>query len=89
MASVRAFTSTGQQIPGKQILASIVWTGATTAADTCQIKEIGGDIIWEGRANSTNTYIGITLTDQGLSSLKGFEVQQISSGTVFLYTKEF
>lgn len=89
MAKVSRFTAAGGQVPGKVILGSLVWTGGTVAGDTCLIKEVGGDTVWEGRANGTNTYIGITFTEQGISSTKGYEVQQISSGAVYLYIKEF
>ena len=83
----RVFKSSGEKVDGPINLLSIIWTGSTSAGDTCTIKEIDGEEVWEGRADGSNTYLGINFPDRGIRSGVGFEVQAISSGKVFLYLR--
>ena len=65
---------------------AIVWEGVTTAGDTCEIRERAtGNILFKGRAVSTQTWEGISLR---MSAPTGFRLSQISSGQVFVYLDE-
>ena len=67
---------------------SIVWTGTTTAGDTCVVARIGsGATIWKGQTDTTNTYQGISLPRAGLHCPDGFSVT-CSAGTVLVYLRE-
>lgn len=93
MADVKRFTAAGQKIEAENTGASIhlvviVWTGPTTAGDTCILKQINGDRIWEGRAVSPQTYLGVRFPDEGISIRRGVEVESISNGSVYLYFRE-
>ena len=95
MATVHKLTAAGQQILAASTTAQLnilmaIWTGSTTAGDTCTLKQVGGDEIWEGRATGVNTYLGAKFSDgpDDLHVKGGVEVQAISSGKVYVYVKE-
>ena len=75
----------GDFILGPVNLVGIIWTGATSAGNICTIKEIGGEELWEGRADGTHTYVGIRFPDDGLYIKEGVEIQTLDAGKVFLY----
>lgn len=78
-------TVVGEFIPGPLNLVGVVWTGATSAGNLCTIKEIGGDEVWEGRADGSHTYVGIRFPDDGIYIPAGVEIQTLDAGKVFLY----
>lgn len=70
---------------------AIVWEGATTAGDTCQVKgrsTTQNVEFWKGRTATTHTYLGISFGTKGLSAPDGFRLSQLSAGRVLVYLKE-
>ena len=89
MARVQSYTTTGQKITTAARVSAIIWTGSTSAGDTCILKHIGGSNIWEGRAVGLNTYIGVSFPDHDPVAMPGgLEVATISSGTVYVYLED-
>jgi hypothetical protein len=86
MAFVKLDTA-GDRVEGPADLMGIVFTGGGTN-DTCIIKEIDGEEIWQGNTTTSNTYISFRFPDFGMRIRKGVEVQQIDGGKVFLYFRE-
>lgn len=78
----------GDQVTPTVDLIGIIWTGATSAGDTCVLKQINGDPLWEGRADGSHTYLGVRFPDTGIRIKKGIELLSISAGKVFLYFRE-
>lgn len=71
-------------------IAAIVWVGATTAGDTVEIRHRGtpANVLWKGRTDSTNTYLGANIGPNGIHCPNGFAIEQISAGEVLVYLKE-
>ena len=70
-------------------IASIVWEGATTSGDTALLSHRGtADILWPGRTNTTQTYLGISFPRPGLHCPNGFTLSQISAGRLMVYLNE-
>ena len=69
---------------------AVIWEGSTTAGDTVRLahRDEWGTLLWPGRANDTNTYLGANFGDKGLHAPQGFRLQQISSGQVLVYLRE-
>jgi len=68
---------------------AVIWEGATTEGDTCQLHHNGnGGRFWTGRALGTQTYIGIAFPGKGQKATNGIKVGQISSGRVYIYFRE-
>jgi hypothetical protein len=69
---------------------AIIWQGQTAAGDTVQLTYQGakGGVLWTGRANDTQTYLGLNLGEAGMAAPGGFVLTQISSGTVLVYLRE-
>ena len=88
MADVAVLTTAGQRVNRIVDITAIIWVGATTAADSVVLKEIGGDRIWEGRATGDNTYQGIRFDPDGLHVNAGIEVESISSARLYVYFRE-
>ena len=64
---------------------ALVWTGATTAGDICELRDIKtGLVLWTARTPDTNTYLGINLGPKGVGAPFGFKVQTITAGTSLL-----
>ena len=76
-------------VEGAQI-ATIVWTGATTAGDTVALHHRGTPdaLLWEGRTDSTQTYLGANVGPNGIHAPGGFYCKQISAGKLLIYLKE-
>lgn len=79
-------TAAGDQFIEPAEIRAIVWEGATTAGDTCEVREReSGAVLFRGRAITTQTYEGLVLP---ISAPSGFRLQQISAGTVLVYLDE-
>ncbi len=70
----------------------IIWEGSTTAGDTCTllhgISSGNGEeerLLWPGRTDTTDTYIGAHFGPFGLNAPKGFHLSAISAGRVVVY----
>jgi hypothetical protein len=64
----------------------VLWEGATTAGDTCELVERGSlRLLFAGRATGTQTWEGMILP---MSAPKGLRLNQISSGRVIVYLAE-
>lgn len=73
---------------GCRILA-IIWEGGTAAGNTARVNSIeSGNVIWPGRANDTNTYLGANFGPEGIPCHQGFRLSQISAGDVYVYLRE-
>ena len=67
---------------------AIVWDGATTSGDRVVLRHIGtNDVLWQGRANDTQTYLGINWSN-GLSAPHGFYADILMSGNLLVYLME-
>ena len=70
-------------------IAGVIWEGATTSGDTVLLSDpTTGKILWPGRTNTTQTYLGVSFSQEGLSAPNGFKLVQISSGRLFVYLRE-
>jgi hypothetical protein len=77
-----------QFLPGARILA-ILWEGASSSGDTVLLVDrVTNEILWPGRTDSTQTYLGINFGPEGLHAPNGFKLQTISSGRVLVYLRE-
>jgi len=68
----------------------IIWEGTTTSGNTVEVVSRGTpqDIIWPGRTDSSETYLGANFGPTGLHAPDGFKLAQISAGRVLIYLKE-
>lgn len=67
-------------------IAAVVWEGATTSGDTVVLRHrLSNEVLWSGRTDSTQTYLGINLGPTGEHAPNGFYVSQISSGRLLVY----
>ena len=81
-------STVGDKIIAGLCVECVVWEGTTTAGDTVELKDpVTGLLFWRGRANDTNTYLGVAWSD-GLKAPNGIVLAQKSSGTVFVYPRE-
>ena len=65
---------------------AILWEGATTAGDTCEVREQKDDrLLFAGRAIGTQTWQGVVLP---MTAPMGFRLTQISAGRVIVYHAE-
>jgi len=70
-------------------ITAIIWEGATTAGDTVSLVDrLTGDLLWPGRTNDTQTYLGANIGPSGIDAPRGFLLQQISAGRVCVYLRE-
>ena len=68
---------------------AVIWSGATTAGDTVVLSDpYGGGVLWRGRANDTQTYLGGNFGGEGIPAPNGFTLTQISAGIVDVYIRE-
>jgi hypothetical protein len=79
----------GQSFTSNCRVMALVWTGSTTAGDTCLVQKLGGSTptVWRARTDSTNTYLGLAPTHYGIHCPDGFSVT-VSAGTVLVYLRE-
>lgn len=67
----------------------IIWEGSTSAGDTAEIKDPEtNQLLWPGRANDTNTYLGGNFGAEGIHCPNGFALTKISAGRVLVYLRE-
>jgi hypothetical protein len=81
-------------VEGAQI-AAIIWVGSTLEGDTVEIRhrtsarnDLPANVLWKGRTDSTNTYLGANIPPNGIHAPNGFYVEQISRGELLVYLKE-
>lgn len=80
--------TTGQSHAANCRIMAMVWTGTTTAGDTCTIqKRVTNDTVWKAQTDTTNTYLGLAPTHYGIHCPNGFTVT-CSAGTVLVYLRE-
>ena len=75
-------------IQGARILV-IIWEGATSSGDTITLvdrKE--GRLLWSGRTDASQTYLGANFGGEGLHAPFGFKLTQISNGRLLVYLRE-
>lgn len=79
----------GDAYPHACRILAVIWEGATTAGDTVTLNSIAtGGVLWPGRANDTNTYLGANFGPEGIPCQSGFRLSQISNGTLYVYIRE-
>lgn len=82
------------QVAGDQYLqtarvAAIVWDSNSTSGDTVRLVDpVVGAVLWSSRTDSTQTYLGLNIGPKGMHCPNGFQLQQISSGTLYVYLAE-
>jgi len=70
-------------------ISAIIWEGATTSGDLCEIQtRLTGLRIWRGRANDTQTYLGVGFGTYGIPAPDGFKLVTLGAGTVAIYILE-
>lgn len=83
------FEAQGDEFIDSGCVASIIWEGATTSGDRVEVrKREGGELIWAGRTNTTQTYLGANLGPSGVSCTKGFHAALLMSGRLLIYLRE-
>lgn len=83
------FLVQGDRFPESCCIATIIWEGATTSGDRVELRKLdGGELIWPGRTNTTQTYIGANLGPSGVSCSKGFHAAVLMSGRLCIYLRE-
>jgi hypothetical protein len=81
------FTTQGQSTTQGCCVAAVIWEGATTSGDTVEVsKNDTAEIIWAGRTNTTQTYLGANL-GSGVLCPGGFNVSKLSSGRLLVYLR--
>lgn len=77
---------TGDSFVEPASIVGVLWEGATTAGDTCEIRErLSNHLLFKGRATGTQTWEGVVLRQ---SAPTGFKLSQISAGQVLVYLAE-
>lgn len=75
-------------IQGARILA-VVWEGSTTAGNIAELNcPVTGRLLWAGRANDTNTYLGVNMGVEGIHAPNGFKVTNLPGGRLLVYLRE-
>jgi hypothetical protein len=70
-------------------ICAIIWKGATTAGDQVVLKHREDrQVLWEAITDTTNTYLGASLPQAGMTAPKGFYVERIDSGRLLVYLAE-
>ena len=76
----------GEEYTEPAQIRAVLWEGATTAGDTCQLRDRATNrLLFRGRATGAQTWQGLVLS---MSCPKGFELTQISAGEVVVYLAE-
>lgn len=78
------FTAAQDKYPFACRVLSIVWRGTTTAADVVRLRDLTpqNKILWEGQADGTNTYQGISYPAPYLDVKGGIEVDLLPAGQI-------
>ena len=67
----------------------IIWEGATTSGDTARVVDrVNGAILWKGRTDATQTYLGASFGKPGVPAPNGFRLETLGAGTVTVYLCE-
>lgn len=83
------FDVPGDKYTEAATIASIIWEGETTSGDRVELRFQGsGDILWAGRTDRTQTYLGVTIGPEGIMAPNGFYANVLNSGRVIIYLKE-
>lgn len=70
-------------------IASIIWEGSTTSGDRVELRaNVTQDVLWAGRTDRTETYLGVTIGPEGIMAPQGFYASRLDSGRVIVYLKE-
>ncbi len=78
----------GQSFTNNCRIEAIVWTGTTTAGDTCLVQKRGDNTTaWRAQTDTTNTYLGLVPTHYGIHCPDGVTIT-CSAGTVLIYLRE-
>ena len=68
---------------------AIIWEGATTSGDIAEIScPTTGRLLWPGRTDATQTYLGVNVGVEGINAPYGFKLTKLSSGRVLVYLRE-
>jgi len=80
----------GDEFVEKARIAAIIWEGTTTVGDTATLVHRGTpeSLLWPGRTNDINTYLGVNVGDKGIHAPNGFKLLQISAGRLIVYLRE-
>ncbi len=64
----------------------IIWEGSTTIGDACELRNPKtGRLLWPGRTDTTNTYLGVSMMPFGLDIPNGFRVTKLDAGRLLVY----
>jgi hypothetical protein len=75
-------------IDGARIEA-VIWEGATTSGDVAKLICRGtGSLLWKGRTDGVQTYIGGNLGPKGVHAPYGFKADPLPAGTIMVYLME-
>lgn len=81
-------TAVGDRYVEAAHIEAVVWEGATTAGDTCEITcPASGALLFAGRAAGAQTWQSLAPT-RGVSAPHGFQIKQLSAGRVLVYLRE-
>jgi hypothetical protein len=70
-------------------VSAIVWTGTTTAGDTCTVSKIGGGgTVWRAQTEVENTYLGLAPTGYAIPCPTGLSVVCPDNNYVLIYLRE-
>ena len=70
-------------------LQTVVWEGATAPGDIARLVCRGtGSLLWKGRCDGTQTYIGANLGPAGIHAPYGFRAALLPAGTLMVYLRE-
>lgn len=78
------FTASGDQYPYGCRVLSITWRGTTTAADVARLRDLTNRnaTLWEGQADGTNTYQGVSFGWPGMDVKRGLSVDLLPAGQI-------
>jgi hypothetical protein len=81
-------TEGDEYIETARILA-FVWEGATSAGDIARVVCRGtGSLLWKGRCDGTQTYIGLNTGPSGIHAPFGFRAATLPAGSILVYLRE-
>lgn len=83
-------TVQGDEFTEPARIAAIIWEGATADGDTVALHHRGDParLLWAGRTDRTNTYLGVNLQSSGIHAPNGFRLHQLSAGRLLVYLRE-
>lgn len=66
----------------------IIWDSASSVGDTVKlIDRVTNEVLWVGRTDSIATNQGANFGMEGLHCPNGFKLNQISSGSLYIYIR--